>query len=201
MSATGRSDVRHPDDFYATPAWCTRAIAPHLRLFPERGAYDPCAGSGAILDVMLDLGCTTSGLELDAERARQAQLRGHGVHSRDALGEYPWRVPERGLVVTNPPYGLALEFVRRALGECSHVAMLLRLPWLASQKRAAWMRANTPAVYVLPRRPSFTGKGTDATDYAWMLWSFGPPTVHILEVSDPTPSGAKQMAQAAPRTP
>ena len=30
---------------------------------------------------------------------------------------------------------------------------------------------NTPtALHVLSKRPSFTGKGTDATDYAWYVW-------------------------------
>jgi hypothetical protein len=36
---------------------------------------------------------------------------------------------------------------------------------------------------VLPKRPSFTGGGTDATEYAWMVW--GPTRtgrLRILEV-------------------
>lgn len=183
MSATGRSDVRHPDDFYATPSWCTQAIAPFLHLYPERPVFDPAAGEGAILDVLLSLGCTTSGLEIDPVRAQYAVTMGrHGVHQRDALCNITWRVDPSGVVVMNPPYALAMEFVQRALAECERVAALLRLPWLASQKRSTWLRANTPSVHVLPKRPSFTGKGTDATDYAWMLWGFGPPRVTILEV-------------------
>ena len=35
MSATGRSDVRDPDDFYETPAWCTDLILPHLTTLPS----------------------------------------------------------------------------------------------------------------------------------------------------------------------
>lgn len=62
-------------------------------------------------------------------------------------------------------------------------AFLLRLNWLASQKRAFWLRKNTPSVYVLPKRPSFTGKGTDATDYCWAVWRRDvAPTVVILDV-------------------
>ena len=45
MSATNRSNVRVASDFYATPAWCTRAILPHL---PVTSVLDPCAGDGAI---------------------------------------------------------------------------------------------------------------------------------------------------------
>ena len=43
--------------------------------------------------------------------------------------------------------------------------------FLGSQKRAAFMRAFPPDVYGLPRRPSFTGGGTDATEYAWLVWT------------------------------
>ncbi len=85
-----------------------------------------------------------------------------------------WRPRSKfDLVVTNPPFTLAMEFVQAALkvlspsGTC---AMLLRLNWLASMKRAEFLSRHCPDVYVLPRRPSFTGGGTDATDYGWFLW-------------------------------
>ena len=32
-------------------------------------------------------------------------------------------------------------------------------------------KQNSPtSLFVLSKRPSFTGKGTDATDYAWYVW-------------------------------
>lgn len=197
MSATGRSEaagtgvVRHPDDFYATPEWCTRAILPHLGLQPDDIVLDPCCGDGAILRAAAGLPITLRlrGIEYDGERARVARLHGFDVSCGDAL--FPatdWGVPR--VILTNPPFSLALDFVQKSIGEVRSTAsgvgtvcFLLRLNWLASQKRAAWMRLNTPSVYVLPRRPSFTGKGTDATEYAWMVWQRGAlPKVRILEV-------------------
>lgn len=191
MSATGRSEaagtgvVRHPDDFYATPAWCTRSILPHLP--PARSVLDPCCGDGAILDVVRTFWPSTErfGFEIDTNRAAMASQK-HGITCMrlDALDpQYQWG--NHDLILTNPPYALAMEFVQRAIASgAGYVAMLLRLNWLASQKRAAWMRAHTPSVYVLPRRPSFTGKGTDATEYAWMVWRRGDiPRVKILDVS------------------
>jgi hypothetical protein len=79
------------------------------------------------------------------------------------------------VVITNPPYNRADAFVERALAEraphpWTTVAMLLRLNWLGGMKRAAFHRRHTADVYVLPRRPSFTGGGTDATEYAWLVW-------------------------------
>lgn len=188
MSVTGHNDVRRADDYYATPAWCVRAILPHLvRVglhIPPSGKgdviLDPCAGDGAILRVVRDVWpeATIAGIELDQVRAESS-----GATCADALA-VAWGRPR--LIVTNPPFGLAMEFVQRALEEVARggtVAMLLRLPWLASQRRAEWIRANTPSVYVLPRRPSFTGKGSDATDYGWMVWDGRAPTVRILDVT------------------
>lgn len=66
--------------------------------------------------------------------------------------------------------------------------MLLRLNFLGSQRRAAWLRAWTPDVYVLPRRPSFTGRGTDSCEYAWCVWHEdrrGPRgSVEVLELEE-----------------
>ena len=42
---------------------------------------------------------------------------------------------------------------------------------MASRKRFGFMRENPPTeMYVLNQRPSFTGKGTDAQEYAWFVW-------------------------------
>lgn len=181
MSVTGHNPVRRADDYYATPSWCTLSILRHLPDF--KLALDPCAGDGAILRVLRETYSArvlVEGIELDQERARVAGAR-HG----DALApSTAW--PRADLVITNPPYKLAMEFVERALAEVTPggtVAMLLRLGWLASQKRAAFLRRNTPCVYVLSRRPSFTGSGTDSADYAWMLW--GPHEAAMLAILGP----------------
>lgn len=94
------------------------------------------------------------------------------------------------LIITNPPFCLAQEFVDRAMlwrkCECSRVAMLLRLNFLGSSKRAAWWRSRPmPSIYVTPRRPMFglnkNGKmGSDSTEYAWFVWGPEPATIQIL---------------------
>ncbi len=175
MSATGRNLEGHErlvDDFYATPAWVTRAILPHLRC---GSVLDPCCGDGAILDV-IGKEWATFGLELDAGRAGKAAAR-HAVTCTDALVGGPW--PDADACVTNPPYALAMPFIERALVWCAcgvsdrEVAFLTRLNFLGSQKRADFHRRHPCDVYVLPKRPSFTGGGTDATEYCWMAWGPG----------------------------
>lgn len=193
MSVTGHGaktgHVRHPDDFYATPAWCTRAFLREAVLpvtFKDPDAViDPCCGAGAILDVFAaELPSVRRyGIEIDAWRAGQSADRHAKTACGDALGPLPWGVPRSSSVMTNPPFSLAMEFVERSLAEVDGaVVMLLRLAWLASQKRAPFLRKHTPSVYVLPKRPSFTGKGTDSADYGWFVWrDLRPGRLHILD--------------------
>jgi hypothetical protein len=174
MSATGRNlegRERRADDFYATPAWCTRMILPHLTRGPT---LDPFCGEGAILDVVSDVwDVGTYGIEIDEQRADRASNR-HAVALQDALGEERW--PPGKTIVTNPPYSLAESCIRRALAESDgkrDMAWLLRLNFLGSQRRADFHAQYPCDVYVLSRRPSFTDGGTDATEYCWMVWGPG----------------------------
>lgn len=193
---------RHVDDFYETPAWCLEAIWPHVR--PVTGVVlDPCAGNGAVLAFLAANydRSQVNGCELDRARCDEAAGQGawcqHGdwladEHPRTLRGEWP------KLVFTNPPYRHAMAFVQKALEVTRPVGgttcMLLRLNWLASQRRADWMRQHTPDVYVLPRRPSFTPDGkTDATEYAWMVW--GPRRggrIHILHLPERVERSARR---------
>lgn len=131
MSATGRSDVRHPDDFYSTPAWATLAVLRVLDLPARSTVLDPACGEGAILEVARTLGHGTVGIELDAERSGRARGQGHFVTMGDALAVETWPGAADAIVM-NPPYSLAMEFVTRAIAEARprglDVAALLRLP-------------------------------------------------------------------------
>ncbi len=80
------------------------------------------------------------------------------------------------LVIGNPPYKYAEEFVRRSwdlLNLEGYVVFLLRLSFLASKKRAygLYIDRKPEAVYVLATRPSFTGDGrSDDNEYALFVW-------------------------------
>lgn len=170
MSATNRGAARRPGDFYATPAWVTRAILPHLPAFAT--VLDPCAGEGAILR---EVG-GGFGIERDFERVHRCHAQDIPCTHGDALAsEAVWG--RFSVCVMNPPFSQAEAFVRRALAEAAPqratVAALLRLAFLEGIARAPLHREHPADVYVLPRRPSFTGGGTDATAYAWFVWGPG----------------------------
>lgn len=200
MSATGRNlegKERHALDFYETPGWCTRALLSHLgtpigfdsdtaktiRAAPTT-ILDAGAGTGAIVRECLLWWPSSyaTGIELDADRAFEAQrlllqnpdwtLERCRVHQ----GSFYDLKDQWDLVISNPPYAKAEEFVRHALTIGRTCAFLLRLNWLASKSRAQFHRDHPSDVFVLPKRPSFTGDGkTDATEYAWFVW--GPTDV------------------------
>lgn len=77
----------------------------------------------------------------------------------------------------NPPYSLALDFINKSL-ELLHpgglLIFLLRTNFLESEKRFKWWQEHPlSGLYTLHKRPSFTGRGTDATSYSWFVWERG----------------------------
>lgn len=183
MSRTTKPRVPR-EDFFESPPWVVQAIYPHLPAAFE--VLDPCAGRGAILAEIGRLHDDANqgrapiglvGYELNPERAAECRdnlrpPRAGIVEVANAL-DANWLAPP--LVVMNPPYSQAEAFVRKALAEVARggsVFALLRLGFLASAKRRSFHRQHPCDVYVLSRRPSFTGGGSDATDYGW--FAFGP---------------------------
>lgn len=186
MSSTNRGAVRSESDFYATPPSATEAffrwLGEESTKVTEFGKVtfrsdrsrilDPCAGDGAILRVAKYTGRDTLAVELRDPCRIPLEAIGP-TWIGDALGPQDWsaNVLRGCAIVTNPPYGLAQEFIETWRPRVRWSAWLTRLGFLASQKRAAWFTARPPDhVLILPKRPSFTGKGTDSCDYAWVVW-------------------------------
>ncbi len=172
MSATGRGAVRDARDFYRTPAWSVRAILPFL---PTSGTImEPGCGDGAILEALIDAGVPRSRLyavELDPGLAADCEERtGIEVEVADFLRE---PMPGAGLVIGNPPFGIAQEFVEKALEIVDPtkgtVCMLLRLNWFGGGERAPFHRAAPADLYVLPRRPSFCASITCKKKCGWQI--------------------------------
>ncbi len=172
MSATGRGAVRDARDFYRTPAWCVRAILPFL---PTSGTIlEPGCGDGAIVQALITAGIARDriyGVELDKHLAAECEeFTGAEVQVGNFLKE---PMPNAALVIGNPPFGLALEFVEKAL-ELVHrrggtVCMLLRLNWFGGGDRAAFHKRSPADIYVLPRRPSFCASVTCKKKCGWQI--------------------------------
>jgi hypothetical protein len=82
------------------------------------------------------------------------------------------------LILSNPPYKLAAEFVDHALELCPHVIMLCRLAFLESERRTRILDTGTLAsVFVfkngLPmmHRHNWQGpRASSAMPFAWFVW-------------------------------
>ncbi len=162
-------------DYYPTPAWCVRRLLEAVEL-PGGLWLEPAVGDGAIVRAVGELRDDVSWTTIDVRPEVEPDLVGDFVAPLYA-GGVDRIMPPGGwdVVVTNPPYQQALEFVVEARRRArSAVAMLLRLNWLASRERQALLARDMPDVYVLPDRPSFTGGGSDMTEYAWMVWYRSP---------------------------
>lgn len=172
--------MRDQLDFYATPQVAVDELLAEIGpLLGEGYVLDPAAGDGALLTAVKDAlpDRAVVGIEIDPARCAMAAARfgPDWVWEADYLKEEYPGYPEFALVIANPPYSLAQEFVDKMLrerGQDTIVAALLRINFLGSQKRAQWWLSHRPdAVRVLSKRPSFTGDGkTDSTEYAWYLW-------------------------------
>lgn len=161
MSATNRGANRKSNDFYPTPKNTVESIFPYINWKNVKYFLEPCLGDKAIYDLVINkLGEESSGFLADwCELSK----------GRNYFDYRP--IKQNDLILTNPPFSLALEFLEKSLTESSCVVYLLRLNFLGSQKRKEFWQKNPPThLFVLSKRPSFTGKGTDATEYAWFCW-------------------------------
>lgn len=194
MSSTKRGTEREGDDFYPTPAWCTHRLLDRLSL-PDGSWLEPCAGDGAIIRVLQERkpAAHITAIEIREECGPQltALMDPRNVYITNLL-DVPIRSTEPIFDVgfSNPPFNQAQEIVTHTRKLCRITVMLLRINFLGSDKRVPFFRDWMPDLYILPNRPSFTGKGTDSIEYAWFVWDrayAGQERSGRIQVLDPTP--------------
>lgn len=196
MSSTKRGGQRSPSDNYPTPSWCVhRFLEVFLKRYPvalqHRRWLEPGAGEGNIIRSV------NSWFDKDGPTWHATELREECEPFLQKLGVEQIRIgdyftggpPQNDLpydmIITNPPFSLAMEFIHRSMeANTRFVAMLLRLNYIGSQKRFSFMSKFPPELYVIPNRPSFKGTGeTDSIEYAWFVWdkeNLGTPGTYTL---------------------
>lgn len=167
---------RSPYDFYPTPkqAFVSFWEADKENWNNTTTVFEPCAGDGAIIKFLKEV---KPELRIAANEIDEAHAD-HLYHSgADKVDFYDFFGYEPNFcydtVITNPPFSLAQEFITTILTKWrpKRTIMLLRLNFLGSQKRKEfWNKFPPSRIYVLSKRPSFTGGGTDSQEYAWFVW-------------------------------
>ena len=161
---------RVANDAYFTPTWCVDALL--SRWIPVGTVWDHAAGNSAIVEVL-----GKAGLDVIASDINEyADIRCDIAISRH---DFMTVAPPSGLfsIVTNPPYELAEEFIRRALKltkpRRGSVAMLLRHEFdCAKTRRDLFEADNFARKIVLTKRPRwFSGTTTSPRhNFSWFVW-------------------------------
>lgn len=196
MSSTNRGGKRSAADYYPTPPWPVRRLLERLPL--RRGRWlESSAGEGHIIRAVEPI---VSGIEWTAVELRPEcgpLLTAAGERVRSLTGNFlsadrDWLGLAEGeffdVAIGNPPFCHALDFVEHTRRFASTTVLLLRLGFLETEERAAWLSKWMPDVFVIPDRISFTGDGSDSTGYAWFAWFHSLRTsVSNLRVLSTTP--------------
>ena len=176
MSATNRGAVRNEADFYATPLDTVYTLLDNYDgIKPDDIILEPSAGNGNIIRALRERGYKNQveAIELRCEEYNKLQEYADYVGITDYLKVSPI-FGKYDVIIGNPPYSLAQEFIDKSLellAPGGRLIFLLRTNFLESKKRFKWWQDKIPnGLYVLSKRPSFTGKGTDATSYSWFIW-------------------------------
>ena len=191
MSRAKTETERNALDFYATPDALASAICEHLRSFSPAYVVEPSAGHGPFVRAAKAAWPDAFVCAIDVCGDRLAALRAAGA---DVAVEFNWLDWARSprlvqhdgpvLIIGNPPFREAEAHIRAALrwmAPDDELAFLLRLNFLGSQERVRLFE-EWPVWEVTPiiPRPSFTGGGSDATEYAlfrWIKGQGGPSTL------------------------
>jgi hypothetical protein len=189
------------DDYYQTPREATYAL---LKAFKVPNAvYEPACGAGAIVNIL--------------------RAEGHTVHASDLVDrgcpdssvsnflEQTKPIPGVDVCLTNPPFKIAHEFIRKSRELYPMTIMLLRLAFLESMKRSDILDAGDLSKVMLFRRrlpfmhrENYTGKrnSNSAMPFCWMVWSrdhhSGPATVERIDW-ERLPKDAPQLIFTQPK--
>lgn len=173
MSATNRGTEREKYDFYATPIDVVINFLNNFDL-PKGNVLEPSAGNGNIVNIIKHkypnnpiTSCEIREEEYDNLIQYSNEVIIDDFLTHQFSNKYK-------IIIGNPPFNLALDFVTKSLGMLDDDGMLiflLRTAFLESKARYEfWQNNPLSGLYTLSKRPSFTGKGSDATSYSWFVW-------------------------------
>ena len=155
-------DAKNYGDSYYTPEWAYEKLM--IDWSNYKTAMEPSMGDGRLLLFLEEQGMTVDGRD--------------PIYEEDEFGLndesfFSWN-GSVDLIMGNPPFSKAQQFIEHAIPRTKTLIFLLRLNFLGSQKRYKMWKEHTPdAIHVLSKRPSFNGKGTDSCDYGWFIWQNG----------------------------
>ena len=186
--ATGSGTIRSQEarddslNYYQTPKEAVHAL---IENFPiPLTIYEPACGAGAIVDILRCAGRTVHASDV-IDRGCPDSKVGDFLEGKEAI-------PGVECVITNPPFSLGHEFVRKSRELYPLTIMLLRLAFLESVRRTDILDAGDLAQVLLFKnrlpfmhREGYTGKknSNSGMPFAWFIWDQkhkGPPLLRRI---------------------
>lgn len=160
MSATNRGSKVISQEFYPTPDYTIESILKEIDFTKVNSFTEPCRGEGHIYN------------KVNVPNKYYAELS-------EGIDYLTTEMPNVDLILTNPPFSLAQEFITKARTEAKCVIMLQRLNYLGSQARKAFWNSNPPThIFVLSKRPKFIAKcNNKSCDNKESFQITEPPTI------------------------
>ncbi|HLP66037.1 MAG TPA: hypothetical protein VK181_00805 [Rhizobium sp.] len=163
---------RKPSDFYPTPYEGTESLMPIIKTaFPDGAAlWDPCCGDMDMVRVL-----EWHGFEVTSTDIRDT---GQGIGEIDFLNDdvttkLGWE-PRPDMIVMNPPFSMAAEFIEKALSYTPNVACLMKIDYWNAVSRLPLWRARQPAFFFpLTFRLAFLKDergNSPLMNCAWAVW-------------------------------
>lgn len=183
--------MRRENDFYPTPAWATQELLKHVDV--KGVVFEPCAGDGAIADVLSNNKIILLKSDLDPKYKYTEAWQPSDATTKEFWNywhewmEIDFEQPGIDWVVTNPPFSDAATILKQAYAHSNvGVAFLLRLSFLEPcNGRVDFLTENPPVKLIVLPRISFTGDGkTDNVTCAWMVW-VKPGYEHLAKNNEP----------------
>lgn len=149
---------RVESDFYPTPPEPTIALINFLQLPKDNVIWEPACGKGDMSSVIKNMGYKVKESDID---------RGDDF-LKCPFFECDW-------IITNPPFSLSEQFIRRAFEHKRPFAFLLKCQYWHAKKRLSLFEETHPT-YILPLtwRVDFLkkkrGKGAPPMDVMWVVW-------------------------------
>lgn len=161
-------------DYYATEPKATELLLAEEAF--SKKVWEPACGGGHMAKVLIEHGYDVRCTDITEREMGNVPYDGN----LDFL-EYSGKFS--GDIVTNPPYKIALDFIKKAISviETGHkVAMFLKLQFLEGKSRKKFFSKHPPqTVYVSSSRLICAGNGdfekykSSAVAYAWFVWQKG----------------------------
>lgn len=180
-----RHEAHDSLDFFPTPPWATRALCGEV-LWPsgvdhqKQTVWEPACGIGSMAKPLGEYFRRVYTSDINDYSAVFPQQE----RVTDFLFPYSQSacINAQGVnwIITNPPFRLGEQFVRRALDIAeTGVAMLVRTAFLESAERYKLYQDHPPSIVAqfVERVPMVKGrldrKASTATSYCWIVWKRG----------------------------